>query len=124
MLPLNVLWYETLTPNSFEIVVHNTALLTLKIDGTIVLLFLRSVLLKIIPVFGSAGNTFHKKHSFHYVGQYPLKKMILLLFFDLRLTQLSYKIFSRNVKKQEILQENTSLFKKMKKSFKKTGLFF
>jgi hypothetical protein len=46
---------ETLTPDSFEIVVQNIALLTLNIFGIIMLSSLRSILLKIIPEFGSAG---------------------------------------------------------------------
>jgi hypothetical protein len=48
---------ETDTPNSFEIVVHNVALVTLKIFGKIILLFFRSTLLKTIPVFGLEGHT-------------------------------------------------------------------
>ena len=44
-----------LAPFSLEIVVQKTALLTLKRLGIIILSFLRSTLLKIIPVFGSAG---------------------------------------------------------------------
>ena len=46
---------ETLAPLSFDIVVQKTALLTLKIFGIIILFFLRSILLKITPEFGSAG---------------------------------------------------------------------
>ncbi len=46
---------ETFTPCSFEIVVQKTALLTLKIFGIIILLYLISVLLKTTPVFGYAG---------------------------------------------------------------------
>ena len=53
--PIRCSIVEILTPLSLDTVVQKTALLTLKRFGTTMLSFLRSTLLKIIPVFGSAG---------------------------------------------------------------------
>jgi len=53
--PIKCSTVETLAPLSFDMVVQNNALLTLKTFGIIILFSLRSVLLKIIPVFGLAG---------------------------------------------------------------------
>ena len=47
---------EILTPNSFDIVVHNVASLTFSKFGTTILLCFRSTLLKIIPEFGADGK--------------------------------------------------------------------
>ena len=52
--PIKCSIVETLTPYSFEIVVQKTALLTLKTLGITILFLLISILLKIIPVLGSA----------------------------------------------------------------------
>ena len=49
---------ETLTPNSFSIVVFKEVLETLAKFGYIMLLLFKSILLKIIPVFTGAGSIF------------------------------------------------------------------
>ena len=49
---------EILTPNSFDIVVHNVASLTFSKFGITILFCFKSILLKIIPEFGDEGKTF------------------------------------------------------------------
>ena len=53
--PIKCSIVETFTPDSFDIVVFKDVLLTLEKLGITKLLLLRSILLKIIPVFGSDG---------------------------------------------------------------------